>query len=1594
MKAPRQQLQEHRSNFLAGGGEMGARVREFDWSATSLGPRERWPQSLRSAISILLASRAQIVLFWGPKLVALYNDAYARVLGSKHPWALGKPASQCLSEIWDDNLGPLVQGVLQTGEAFYAQDHAFVVERHGYPEETYFDVSYDPVRAEDGAVGGILCIVSETTGRVLERRRLQTLRALSDPSFSEPMSDTEACQAAARALGERNPDVPFALIYLVDTERKTARLAAAAGIEKGLAYSPLKVPLGCNSNGSAWPLESVISSNSARLIDTTQIPNLPSGTCGDPPPSCLVLPISAPGQNLPTGLLVAAVSPRLPLDDSYRNFYQTITGHISTALANARAHEAERKRADVLTELDRAKTAFFSNVSHEFRTPLTLMLGPLSDILSGDLDPARRQELEVVQRNGVRLLKLVNTLLDFSRIEAGRIRAVYEPIDLAAYTAELASVFRSAIERAGMRLVIDCPPLDEPIYVDRAMWETIVLNLLSNAFKFTFEGVITVSLHAVNGHAELVVRDTGVGIPAEELLHIFDRFHRVKGVSGRSCEGSGIGLALVQELAKLHGGTARVESEVGQGSAFIVSIPLGKAHLPADHIGVPRTLASPCLRGDAYIEEALRWLPIQNAECRMPNEGRFAEDASPGQTTQRSAFGAPHSRILLADDNADMREYLRRLLAGQYEVEAVADGEEALKAARECAFDLILTDVMMPRLDGFGFLRELRHDERTRQIPVILLSARAGEASKVEGLEAGADDYLVKPFSARELLASIEARLQIQQVRRESQDALLASERKFSAAFNQSPLPMIITSLDDRRVTEVNESFVRLSGHTREEAVGHTSGELRLLADWEQRDAALKAIRAGERVYRFEARCLTKSGEERIGMVISSVVEINSRPYLLHSFTDLTERKRGEQALAEGARQQQALYRLADHLHRARSLDDVYNAALDAILSALDSDGAAVLLFDEAGTMRFAGWRGLSDCYRKALEGLPPWKPDGKYPEQICINDVDVAEIDDSLKAVIKSEGIGALSFSSLVSRGKRIGKLMTYFNAPHAFSDDEQRLSLTIARQLAFGIDRKRNEELLRQNAAQLTLITNTAPVFLAHLDAQARFKFVNKTYADMFGLTPEDFIGKSLPESIGPEAYESLRPYIEIALSGKPVELEVEVPYAAIGRHFMHSSYAPEFDSSGKVVGFVAAIADISQRKWAEQEIARLLADERSAREVAEHATRAKDEFLAIVSHELRSPLNSILGWNRLLRSQWRDNPEIAKVAEAVERSGKAQLQLIEDLLDTARIISGKMKLEFQPVEPVAVITAALDIIRPAADSKGVVIATDLDPNPGQITGDPDRLQQVIWNLLSNAIKFTPGGGLVQVVLRRSGAGVEIVVRDTGQGISPDLLPYVFDRFKQGDSTVSRRYGGLGLGLALVKHLVELHGGTVAVESPGEGMGANFTVNLPVRAVKADRGTEGAKGAETAARRRARGRSQIARLEGLAALVVDDDPGARELLAATLERYGVLVTSVGSAEAALGVLESRFEDEATGPFDILISDIGMPAADGYELMRLVRAHADRRLSRIPAIALTAYARTEDRLRALQAGFQMHVPKPVDEEELTTVIAALTDRI
>ena len=695
--------------FLTGGGEMGERIRSLDWSATPFGPVDEWPQSLRTAIGMMLPSKAQIVLFWGPELAVVYNDAYRPVFGAKHPAVLGSPGRIAWSEVWEAgaNLHELLAGVVRTGEAFSARDMLFVLERHGFVEETYFDVSYDPVRVESGDVGGVYCIVSETTGRVVGERRLALLRDLAARNASA-RSASEACALTMRTLAARQQDIRFALVFL-DGQVE----ASTPGADEEYA---------------------------------TADPGLIREF------------------NIGPRRLVVGINPQLPFDEKYRSFLDLVAGQLSTAITNAQAYDDERKHVEALAEIDRAKTAFFSNVSHEFRTPLTLMLGPVEDGLADvdePLPPAQRERQEIIRRNALRLLKMVNSLLDFSRIEAHRAEATYEPTDLAAYTAELASTFRSTIEKAGLRFVVDVEPLEEEAFVDRGMWEKIVLNLLSNAYKFTLEGEIKVSLRAAGEWIELQVRDTGSGIPPDELPHIFERFHRVDGTRGRTQEGTGIGLALVQELVNLHHGEISVESTPAttRGSVFRVRIPRGSTAAPG---GDARRDVSPSGVARAYLEEAMRWSPADaEDDGGAPVSHKQRASSASSATPQPSV-----PRVLLADDNADMRAYVTRLLDDEYDVEAVGDGAAALAAVRARMPDLVLADVMMPTLDGFGLLQALRADPRTRELPIVLLSARAGEEARIDGMRAGADDYLVKPFSARELLARIGAHIKMAQLRR------------------------------------------------------------------------------------------------------------------------------------------------------------------------------------------------------------------------------------------------------------------------------------------------------------------------------------------------------------------------------------------------------------------------------------------------------------------------------------------------------------------------------------------------------------------------------------------------------------------------------------------------------------------------------------------------------------------------------------------------------------------------------------------------------------------------------------------------------------
>ena len=788
---------------------MAALIASKDWSDTSLGPIENWPHSLHTALRILVTSRYAMWLGWGPELIFFYNDAYRTMtLGAKHPWALGQPVAEVWSEIWRD-LRPRTETVMETRRATWDEGLLLFLERSGFAEETYHTFSYSPLPEDDGSVGGLLCVVTEETERVIGERRLTTLRELA-AELAAVRTEANVLQAIERGLGNNPRDLPFTATWLFDNDGQQAHLACVTGITRGHPLANQEVAVATVPEDH--PLRRVLAGEPHVLVQSLQssVP-VPTGAWDSPPTAALAVPIAQQGAERPAGMLLAALNPFRPFDEAYQGFIDLVASQMASGLGSARAYEAERQRAEALADIDRAKTAFFSNVSHEFRTPLTLMLGPLEEELVSRNGPGS-ERLAMVQRNGLRLLRLVNTLLDFSRIEAGRVRATFRPTDLASYTAELASNFRSACERAELNLTVDCPPLPKPVYIDAEMWERVVLNLVSNAFKYTLHGGIRVSVAAADAdHLELVVSDTGVGIPSDELPRIFDRFHRIEGQPGRTVEGTGIGLALVHELVRLHGGEITVQSQVGVGTTVSIRLPFGHAHLPPEHVSLTRGRSVPESAATAsFVEEALRWLP-QDQPASDSEPGILEPATALGELAEDLQGGMERHRILLADDNADMREYVVRLLNHRYEVRAVQDGAAALEALQAEPPDLLLSDVMMPRLDGVGLLAAVRADPRLRELPVILLSARAGDEARVEGLEAGADDYLVKPFGARELLARVRANLELARIRRQAAEQLREEARRLEVLHRTGNL--IAAELElERLVQTVTDATVELTG--------------------------------------------------------------------------------------------------------------------------------------------------------------------------------------------------------------------------------------------------------------------------------------------------------------------------------------------------------------------------------------------------------------------------------------------------------------------------------------------------------------------------------------------------------------------------------------------------------------------------------------------------------------------------------------------------------------------------------------------------------------------------------------------------------------
>ncbi|MGY1704352.1 SpoIIE family protein phosphatase [Geodermatophilus sp. SYSU D00697] len=1022
-------------SLFANGGEVGRAMAERDWAATPLGPPEDWPAELRNVVRILLTSRFSMWAAYGPELTFFYNDAYEHdTLQAKHPWALGRPASEVWAEIWDD-IGPRIESVLATGVATWDEDLLLFLERSGYPEESYHTFSYSPLDDADGRTQGMLCVVTENTERVVGERRMATLRDLA-AAVAATRTQADVLAAVCEQLGRDLADLPFSLTYLLDPSG-VARLGCAAGIEPGSAAAPAVLLPG----DGVWPLERVSAGEHVVLEDLGErFPDLPTGPWRRRPTQAVLVPI-APASGAVAGFLVAGLNPHRRYDDRYRGFLELVANQIASGLQAASSYEAERSRAEALAELDRAKTEFFSNVSHEFRTPLTLIAGPVAELRSSPVaaDPRVGLELEAIERNTLRLQKLVNTLLDFSRIQAGRIEARFEPVDLAAATVELASVFRSAVTRAGLEFTVDCPPLGEPVHVDRDMWEKVVLNLLSNALKFTFTGGITVRLRPTDDGVQLTVSDTGAGIPADELPRLFERFSRVRGARGRSGEGSGIGLAMVRELVGLHGGTVEVTSAPGDGTTFTVALPWGTGHLPpeqlaeasSDGAAVPPAV-SPAVA--PFLAEALRWLPVE--------DGDGAGAAAAASLPSRGTAG----RVLVADDNADMRGYVQRLLAPRYDVRTVADGRQALEAALAEPPDLVVSDVMMPELDGMQLLAALRADSRTARVPVVLLSARAGEEAAVEGLAAGADDYLVKPFSAQELVARVDAHLQLGRVRR-------AAEERFTAMADLAPALIWVADPEGRRVF-VNRGWTQYTGRAVRDELGSGWVDGLHPEDRDRYAATVEAAVARREGWEVEFRLRRSDGAHH--WLLEHAVPIGAgETFAGHvgSCTDVNARIRETE-------RQTLLADVGAALDRETTLDGQLGALARLVVDRRLADLCTVRLVGEDGGLRWAGIAGLDGRTEAALADLDP--DVGVGPEVVrtarSVVHATLAGATDlgtSHPALAPPLAVASVLAIPLTVRGRVLAVLVLdrRADAP-AYTEDDRGLAEEIAARAALAVD------------------------------------------------------------------------------------------------------------------------------------------------------------------------------------------------------------------------------------------------------------------------------------------------------------------------------------------------------------------------------------------------------------------------------------------------------------------------------------------------------------------------------------------------------------
>lgn len=773
--------------------------RATDWSATSLGPVATWSEDLRAAVRTVLASRIPMLLWWGPDLVQVYNDAYSALIGEKHPAAVGQPAAACWAEIWAD-IGPLA-ATAAAGEATYSHDLPLMLRRHGYDEETFWTFSYSPVRGASGAVEGVFVATSDTTDAVVRGRRLAVLGEIGALSSSDARSAEDVLRHAVDILASHPGKVSFAVARLAHGTDGGMAVVAQHGVADDVAASArpgarslvaevLRTGIAQREEAPSggWPVVEAVRRGTAPVV------------------LALHLPLVDRGADRTIAVLTVGINPHRAFDESYRSFLDLVARQISTAMTDALAYVRERERATLLAAVDRAKTRFLQNASHELRTPLTVLDGSHRAVLAQpDLPAAAHQELAVADRATQRLRRLVDGLLDVARAEDGGLVPDLVATDVGRLTREVASMFRSAATRAGLALDVRVDGDGTVVDIDAEMWSRIVSNLVSNACRFTRRGHVGVELAVAGGEVCLDVVDTGVGIPVPEQQRVFERFHQVPGADRG---GAGIGLALVRDLAHALGGGVELTSAPGAGSRFRVVVP---ARRSPD--GPEADVDAALDRARPLAEEAATW---STAPAR-PEPG-----AEPAVPSEAAAAG----RLLVVEDDPDLRAHLAALLQGDgWQVDAVADVPSAL--ARPTPPTLVLSDVMLPGADGIDLVVALRAHPDLADVPVILLTARAGPEAAAEGLAAGATDYLTKPFDPTELLARVRAHAEHHVRRRAALEAVGSKVANLEQALTTSRRigAAVGITMARLRVTE-DEAFTVLRRASQE-----ANRKLRELAD-------------------------------------------------------------------------------------------------------------------------------------------------------------------------------------------------------------------------------------------------------------------------------------------------------------------------------------------------------------------------------------------------------------------------------------------------------------------------------------------------------------------------------------------------------------------------------------------------------------------------------------------------------------------------------------------------------------------------------------------------------------------------------------------